>query len=659
MANIARLGVVLGLNAAEFQSGLAGAMKGLDKLKTGALAAGAAAITAGIGIATLTKQVINNMDSLAKQAQMAGVTVESLSGLSYAASLAGVSQDQLTTSMARLAKGMSEAAQGTGEALKGFEALKLDPSTFKSTDDALIQISERLSQYKDGAEKTAIAISLFGKSGAQLVPLLNSGQAAIKGMTDEARLFGVIVSTETAKASELFNDNLERIQSVGKGLFIQIAETWLPTLNSLTGSFINAAKESKSFMASLLATSERAVFGRSSDPAKEMARLQKEMADINAAYANGSALSRAVWDESLKYTKSRIAILQTEINEDLNAAFPEDMLGYKPPEKPNAPTLTGKDPNAAKMTNMLDSVRKIRDEFNRSQEAQLKMLAIQDKMAGMTNNQRAVQEAINGVLNETNSQLEKIASKRLEAANAGANTQVLDQFDKEAQAVKDLSEEWARLTKEQKESSIDAQRTFSFGWNVAFAQYAEDAQNYATVGKDMFQAVTGAMTKAIDQFVENGKFSFKDFASSVIKDLIKIQLQAQATALFNAGLKLVLGSFGGSIGGSASNPLSGDMTSMFAGMTGGRANGGTVSGGSPYLVGERGAELFMPGRSGTVIPNNNLSDIMGGGGVTYNGTVIQNMNAIDTQSGLQFLSKNKMNIYALNQSAGRSMPTSR
>jgi hypothetical protein len=69
--------------------------------------------------------------------------------------------------------------------------------------------------------------------------------------------------------------------------------------------------------------------------------------------------------------------------------------------------------------------------------------------------------------------------------------------------------------------------------------------------------------------------------------------------------------------------------------------------------------LFVPGRSGAVIPNNSLSDAMGGGGITYNGPVIQNMQAIDTQSGLQFLAKNKMNIYALNQSASRSMPTSR
>jgi phage-related minor tail protein len=44
-----------------------------------------------------------------------------------------------------------------------------------------------------------------------------------------------------------------------------------------------------------------------------------------------------------------------------------------------------------------------------------------------------------------------------------------------------------------------------------------------------------------------------------------------------------------------------------------RAMGGPVSSGSPYLVGEAGPELFVPGRSGTIVPNNAL----GGGGNSY------------------------------------------
>ena len=42
---------------------------------------------------------------------------------------------------------------------------------------------------------------------------------------------------------------------------------------------------------------------------------------------------------------------------------------------------------------------------------------------------------------------------------------------------------------------------------------------------------------------------------------------------------------------------------------GGRASGGNVIAGQPYIVGERGPEMFMPGQSGTIIPNNNLGSV--------------------------------------------------
>jgi len=91
-----------------------------------------------------------------------------------------------------------------------------------------------------------------------------------------------------------------------------------------------------------------------------------------------------------------------------------------------------------------------------------------------------------------------------------------------------------------------------------------------------------------------------------------------------------------------------------------RAAGGDISG--PTLVGEKGPELFIPNRSGTIIPNHKMSDYanMGGGQtVNYNGPYIANMSAIDTQSAAQFLQKNKQVVWAVNQSAQRSLPMSR
>ena len=88
------------------------------------------------------------------------------------------------------------------------------------------------------------------------------------------------------------------------------------------------------------------------------------------------------------------------------------------------------------------------------------------------------------------------------------------------------------------------------------------------------------------------------------------------------------------------------------------ASGGEID--RPTIVGENGPELFIPSRRGTVIPNIQATQAMGGQpSIVYNGPYIASMSAIDTQSATQFLVQNKAAIWAANQSASRSIPTSR
>ena len=200
------------------------------------------------------------------------------------------------------------------------------------------------------------------------------------------------------------------------------------------------------------------------------------------------------------------------------------------------------------------------------------------------------------------------------------------------------------------EKVLQDQRTFEYGWNKAFASYAENATNYAKMGEQAFVSVTQNLESALDRFVETGKLSFGDLARSIISDLIKIQLKAQATSIFSS---LGIGDFfSGIFGGGSKTAFSGGIKLP------GFAEGGTVSG--PAIVGERGPELFIPNTAGTIIPNNQLN-AMGGNGpqIVYNGPYIANMNAIDTQSATQFLAKNKQAVWSANQSAQRSLPQSR
>lgn len=237
----------------------------------------------------------------------------------------------------------------------------------------------------------------------------------------------------------------------------------------------------------------------------------------------------------------------------------------------------------------------------------------------------------------------ELDQRKREALGKVGGDNLNTQYVTEKQAIEGMMEAEKKLA-EIRIGNIEAERTrqqsFAEGWNQAFRQFSEDAENYARVGGESFNAVVSGMNSAIDAFVRTGKFSFKDFAKSIIQDLIAIQLKMQAMQLFKMGMSF--------FSGGASPQL-----------LGGAADGGFIN--APTIVGEHGAELFIPNRQGgTVIPNQQLAG-MGGGQpqVVYNGTVIQNMQAIDTQSAAQFLSRNKDAVYAANISASRSLPTSR
>lgn len=186
---------------------------------------------------------------------------------------------------------------------------------------------------------------------------------------------------------------------------------------------------------------------------------------------------------------------------------------------------------------------------------------------------------------------------------------------------------------------------------AALQEKMVELQDHARRMKEVYDSVFNNMGSAIENFVKTGKLNFRDFARSVIQDIIIIQMKAQATKLFGGMLSTAVGSlFGGAKFGGA------DVGGIGAAPY---ADGGDPVPNQLALVGERGPELFIPRTAGTIIPNHALAGLGGGQTINYNGPFIQNMSAIDTQSGIQFLSRNKQAVWAANQSAQRSLPVSK
>lgn len=184
-----------------------------------------AALSVG-GFAGFIKSAINTEDEIVKLSQKIGISVENLAGYKHAADLSGLSTEQFATGAKQLNKAISE----------GNPYLSTLGITATEANGALIQLADSFQAMPDGAQKTAIAMQLMGKSGSDMIPLLNGGGAALRQMLDEGRKFNPITQ-ESAKLAEAFNDNLTRIQASAGQAGFRIANALLPTLNDAATAF--------------------------------------------------------------------------------------------------------------------------------------------------------------------------------------------------------------------------------------------------------------------------------------------------------------------------------------------------------------------------------------------------------------------------------------
>jgi ribosomal protein L12E/L44/L45/RPP1/RPP2 len=193
---------------------------------SGATIGKAATAIGGALAATFTVEKIHSAlqyaDAMGKMAQSAGVTTEQFSALAFAASLSEVSIEELGQASARFNRNIAEATTGTTDAARAFQimgiSLKDGGGNLRNMSDLLGDVADRFSKYADGANKTALAQELFGKSGARLIPLLNAGRDGIEDLKKEAKDLGVVISDVDAKKAEAFNDALTRMAAASRGL---------------------------------------------------------------------------------------------------------------------------------------------------------------------------------------------------------------------------------------------------------------------------------------------------------------------------------------------------------------------------------------------------------------------------------------------------------
>jgi hypothetical protein len=252
MSDLGSLLLRLAVDAGKFESDLGRAARMAEKRAkeiesnfgraAAVIASGMAAAVGALG--GLAAKSIQSAGAIAEMAQKVGASVESLSTLGFAAQQSGLNIEQLQGGLVKLAKNASDTAMGVGTAANGFDALgisvKNTDGSLKGTDDLLREVAGKMAQYEDGANKTAIAVSIFGRAGAELIPLLNEGADGIAALEEQARALGLELSTETASAAEAFGDKVDQLKALATGLGNDIATQLLPSLNELAQSAIDS-----------------------------------------------------------------------------------------------------------------------------------------------------------------------------------------------------------------------------------------------------------------------------------------------------------------------------------------------------------------------------------------------------------------------------------
>ena len=510
----------------------------------------AAAVASIAGLVHYAKSTIDMAAEIGKASQKFGIAAEELSKLKHSAALANLDFEDLGMGLKFMAKAMLDSSMGASHGADAFHLLGIHvkdaEGRLRPTEEVLYDIADAFGAMEDGAAKTALSMQIFGKKhGDHMIPLLNRGAEAFREEAEEARRLGIVISTETAKAANEFNDNLTRLTANIKGMT-------LPAINALTRGINGIFDVFKMDNWEKLAAAE-----------KELERLKKN-AESRSPFSRFSPQVRQELQAKIKEKEDEIVRLREQLTHK-----------GEPKQKDKGPQIPDDDAKRQKeaIEKQVAALKELNETYGKTEvEAGLYKLTL----AGATKAQLAEASAALTAL-----EAKKKSAKEFEDSHAAVNKQVAeglqlyealrtpmevykerleelaalygngaisletykraaDQafgklteggkrvFDATRTPMEALNAELKELAELYEQGAISAD-TFGRAVEQAEDGLGEKIKKVKEEGKDQFadlkQAIEGWGQSSADVFAEfaiSGKASFSDLANSIIKDLIKM-----------------------------------------------------------------------------------------------------------------------------------------
>lgn len=573
--------------------GFGNTVKKVTELVSGGLGAGA--------LVDFAEHIISAGAELERAAVRVGTSGQAFSELNYAAKQTGVGTDSLANAMTRMNRALSEAGTGGKQQIEVLTALGLTFEQLKklSPDQQFEILADRIQKLVSPADKARAEIALFGRAGGDLAPLLEQGAAGIEKMRSEAEGLGASLSDVTLKNLEEAHQSIGRLESSFTALATTLIGKVAPALSGFFDSITGRATGDKTL------------------------ELKGQIEALNAAANQGGAAGFLFGDRYRRQASDLQMQLDAlnQVQEFESRMKNQDMSGLlngaSPGFLPEPPEVQAIRINAQKI--YTDKMKALLDEFNANTatsteriasdwyklEAELNELRSQG-LISQQEYQTRIAESLDKILPGVQTTRDKIVLP------------VKDEYDQmyhygEAAAQK-IQGAFANFLFNPFHDNI---KKFAIEFLQALQKMAADAAAAKIFqalfgggegGKHGDSGLGGIFGDALDKLFEGSPSGGSAGGLSTAGQVAR-SATGGITSIFGTLLK---GLFGG--GGGGGGDSLGVQAAQAASSGWGLADGGPVSAGSTYLVGEEGPELFTAASHGTITPNSDLGEL---GGATH------------------------------------------
>lgn len=212
-------------------------------------------VIAAVGTATMVamQKASDATDRVDKLSQKIGMSRKGFQEWDFILSQSGTNIEKMQVGMKTLVNRMQESAKGSGvgaDALKKLGISATDSSgKMKMQEQVMEEVVRKMQDMPEGAEKSKLAFDLFGKSGLELMPLLNSVGGSVDDLKAKAHELGIVLSDEAIDAGVNYQDAMDQLKRSLGGVATQILSSLMPTITIWAGKIGEVAGKVQKFAA--------------------------------------------------------------------------------------------------------------------------------------------------------------------------------------------------------------------------------------------------------------------------------------------------------------------------------------------------------------------------------------------------------------------------